>query len=140
MKTVFIICAAILVAGCTSSSQPGAGAPAQTQAAKHEGDLTEALSGRIAGPPQDCVGEADLAGNTAYGKGVIVFRSHTDETLYVNRPAVGCPGLDFGRAIKTRTPSARLCRGDVITVFDPVSGTEYGSCSLGEFTPYRRTE
>jgi hypothetical protein len=133
MKTIIMLCAAILVAGCTHS-----GAPAPTQAPGPEADLAAALSGRTAGPAQDCVSEADLAGNKAYGKDVIVFSGRTNDVVYVNRLANGCPGLDVGRAIKIKTPATRLCRGDTVTVFDALSGTELGSCSLGEFTPYRR--
>ena len=138
MKTIIMLCAAILVAGCTSSGGPEVSPPAQTQAAEHEADLAAALSGRIAGPPQDCVSEADLGGNKSYGRDVILFSGRTADVVYVNRPTSGCPSLDFGRAIKIKTPAARLCRGDIVTVFDPVSGVEFGSCSLGEFTPYRR--
>jgi hypothetical protein len=138
MKSIIMLCAAILVAGCTSSAAPEAGAPAQAQAAGHEADLAAALSGRTAGPPQDCVTEADLGGSQAYGKDVIVFSGRAEDVVYVNRPAGGCPGLEFGRAIKIQTPAARLCRGDVVTVFDPLSGIGFGGCSLGEFTPYRR--
>jgi hypothetical protein len=138
MKTIIMLCAAILVVGCTHSGQPVAGTGDQTQAAEHEADLAAALSGRTAGPPQDCVNEADLGGNKSYGRGVILFSSRTDDVVYVNRPTAGCPTLDFGRAIKIKTPASKLCRGDIFTVFDPVSGIEYGSCSLGEFTPYRR--
>ena len=138
MKTIIMLCAAILVAGCTSSGGPEASPPAQTRAAEHEADLAAALSGRIAGPPQDCVSEADLGGNKSYGRDVILFSGRTDDVVYVNRPTAGCPGLDFGRAIKIKTPAARLCRGDIVTLFDPVSGVEFGSCSLGEFTRYRR--
>lgn len=60
--------------------------------------------------------------------------------VYVKRPTGGCPGLDFGRALSTRNTSSTLCRGDVVTVFDPISGTQYGGCSLGHFTPYRRAQ
>jgi hypothetical protein len=140
MKTIIMLCAAILMVGCTHSGGPQASAPAQAQAAQHEADLAAALSGRTAGPPQDCVSEADLGGNKSYGRDVILFTGRTNDVVYVNRPAGGCPTLDFGRAIKTQTPMTKLCRGDIVTVFDPVSSIEFGSCSLGEFTPYRRAQ
>jgi hypothetical protein len=139
MKTVIILSAAILVAGCTHGGRPEPGAPAQTQAAQHETDLAAALSGRVAGPAQDCVTQSDLGGNQSYGRDVIVFTGRTGDVLYVNRPTAGCPGLDFGRALKTQTTMSQLCRGDIVTVFDPISGVEFGGCSLGEFTPYRAT-
>jgi hypothetical protein len=138
MKSIIMLCAAILVVGCTHSGQPVAGTGDETQATGHEADLAAALSGRTAGAPQDCVNEGDLGGNKSYGRDVIVFSGRTEEVVYVNRPTGGCGGLDFGRALKITTPAAKLCRGDIVTVFDPVSGVEYGSCSLGEFTPYRR--
>jgi hypothetical protein len=56
----------------------------------------------------------------------------------VNRPPGGCPELKFSRALITRTTSNQLCRGDIATVFDTVSGIQFGSCGLGDFTPYRR--
>ena len=139
MKTIILLSVAILVAGCTHGGGPEASAGAQSQVAKDEADLAAALSGRIAGPPQDCVSERDLGGNKSYGRGVILFSDRTDDVVYVNRPPTGCPDLNPGRALKTRTTSAQLCRGDIVLVFDPVSGMEFGGCALGEFTPYRRS-
>jgi len=138
MKTVIMLCAAMLAVGCAHNRAPEATAPAQAQAAEDEAGLAAALSGRIAGPPQDCIDQVDLGGNKSYGRGVIVFTGRTDEVVYVNRPPGGCPDLYPGRALKTRTTTTRLCRGDNVTVFDPLSGMEYGGCSLGAFTPYRR--
>jgi hypothetical protein len=58
--------------------------------------------------------------------------------IYVNRPAGGCPELRVGYALKTRTTSSQLCRGDIVEVFDPLNGFSSGACALGDFTPYRR--
>ena len=80
----------------------------------------------------------DLRGNRSFGEGAIVFDGPTRATLYVNRPSGGCPDLGFGRALVTRTPSTRLCQGDIATVVDLSSRTSFGACGLGEFTPYRR--
>ena len=60
------------------------------------------------------------------------------DVVYVNRGAGGCRALAFGRALRTRNPTGNLCSGDIVTAFEPVSGVEYGGCSLGEFVPYRR--
>lgn len=139
MKTTLMLLAAILIAGCAHDGGGKAAGAAQTKAAEGEGALAEALAGRVAGPPMDCISEPDLAGNQSFGRGVILFRSRTNDVLYVNRPPAGCVGLNFGRAIKVQSPATRLCRGDTVTVFDPVSGIEYGACGLGEFTPYRST-
>ena len=56
-----------------------------------------------------------------------------------NQPAGGCPSLSLGRSLRTRTISTRLCQGDIVTVFDPVSGAEYGGCGLGQFVPYSQS-
>jgi len=138
MKIVIVLSVAILLAGCTSSGRPEAGARARAQATSDEADLAAALSGRVAGPPQDCVDQRDLGGNKSYGRDVILFSGRSNDVVYVNRLPATCPGLNFGNSLKTRTTTTRLCRGDIVTVFDPVSGIDYGGCGLGEFTPYQR--
>jgi len=138
MKTIIMLFAAIIAAGCVNSGGAKASASAQAKAAEDEGALSEALAGRIAGPPQDCVDQADLGGNKSYGRGVILFGDRANEVIYVNRPMGGCSDLNAGRALQTQTTTTKLCRGDIVTVFDPVSGMQFGGCTLGEFTPYRR--
>jgi hypothetical protein len=138
MKATMMLLAVVVAAACTHGGQPETRLRTQAQAAEDEAKLAAALSGRIAGPAQDCVDERDLGGSESYGGRVILFRGPTDDVVYVNRPPAGCPGLDSGRALRVRTPAARLCRGDIATVFDPVSGADLGGCSLGEFTAYRR--
>ncbi len=131
-----VLSGAVFAIGCTHGGA-GAGAPDRAQAARNEAELSDFLAGRVAGSPEDCIDESDLAANRSFGNGVIVFSSRTGGVLWVNRPAGGCPGLAAGRAIQTQTPKTRLCRGDIVSVFDPLSGAAYGSCTLSEFTPYR---
>ena len=90
------------------------------------------------GPPIACVSLAMLRSNTLVGTTAIVFQGRNFRTLYVNRPEGGCPVLRMGRALQTETGGSRLCRGDLVTVWDPVSGVDYGTCPLGDFTAYRR--
>jgi len=105
--------------------------------ADQEDRFAAATRGRTAGPPVDCVNTRNLGGNQSIGEAVVLFRSTGGGTVYVNRPPAGCPDLR-GRTLVIRTPTTRLCRGDIATVLDPVSRTSYGSCALGEFTPYTR--
>ncbi len=138
MKHLLVCSAAILAAACATPRGPGtAGAPPRARTAGASSGLEAVLHGRVAEPPQQCVEQRLLGGNRSFG-GVIVFGDSTSEVVYVNRPPVPCPALGAGRALETRTVSDRLCRGDVVTVFDPVSGMQVGACALGEFTPYRR--
>jgi hypothetical protein len=137
MRIPILLLAAISLAGCAHGGRPDASASTKTQAAEDAARLEAALKGRVAGPAQDCVDQRYFDHQESFGRSTIVFSGGPGDVVYVNRPPVACVGLDVGRAIKTRTPTIRLCRGDVVTVFDPTSGMSVGGCSLGEFVPYR---
>jgi hypothetical protein len=125
--------AVALLGACTAADRPAdMGASDQTK-------LQAALAGyEQAGPPVSCVNLRDLRGNRSVGEGAIIFEGTSSARLWVNRPAGGCPSLDFGRALVTRTTTSQLCRGDIAEVIDPVAHIAEGSCGLGDFTPYRR--
>jgi hypothetical protein len=133
MRHWILIASACLAVGCTTDEPVD-------MAANDEAKLAAQLNGyEPAGPPVSCVRMRDLQGNKSAGEGAIVFDGIGGKK-WVNRPAGGCPTLEFGRALRTRTSGANLCRGDIATVFDPVSHSEYGGCGLGDFEPYKRVE
>jgi hypothetical protein len=133
MKKIMTLSLVGLTAGCMAEGPMEMSPDAQSQ-------LSAELAGRVqAGPPQSCVSQRNLGGNRSVGEEAIIFGDRSSRLLYVNRPAAGCPELNSGRALKTRTTTNQLCSGDIVDVFDPVTGISYGSCGLGEFTPYRRT-
>ena len=132
MKYVLTLTLACVAIGCAAAGSTAMSPDAQ-------GRLDRALAQRTAGPAVDCVSERDLRSHRAVTDDAILFEANGG-TLYLNRLSGGCEGLGHGRAFRTTTPVSRLCRGDIITVFDPVSGSEYGGCSLGEFVPYRRAQ
>jgi hypothetical protein len=133
MRTILILTCAGLAAACSMNQ------PADPRAAEASSEaLSKALAGyEPAGPPVSCVPMRDLRGNRSAGD-AIVFDGLSSATIYVNRPPGGCPSLDFGRALVTRTSISQLCRGDIADVVDPSSRTNYGGCALGDFEPYRR--
>jgi hypothetical protein len=137
MKTSVMLIAALLAAACASSGRPATGTAAQKESARDKAELAKVLAGRVAGPPQDCVAMDQLGGNQSFGSGVIVFRGLTKEIVWVNRPPHGCLYLEPGRALKIEPTMGRLCRGDTVSVVDPVSGEQFSGCDLGQFTPYR---
>jgi hypothetical protein len=134
MKKFIIFAAIALTAGGTTAS---ADEVAEMQADGEAKLAAELRNYEQAGPPVSCVSQRDLGGNRSAGD-AIVFDGKTRTVRYVNRPAGGCPSLDFGRALVIRTTSTQLCRGDIANVVDPVSQAQYGGCGLGDFTPYRR--
>jgi hypothetical protein len=131
MKRMMTLLMAGLAAACVAADEP------VELSAATEAELAEALVGRTAGPPASCVIQRDIRHTRTVADGTMLFEGVGD-VVWVNRPAGGCPALRFGRAFRTRTPSTRLCRGDIMTVFDPVSGVEFAGCSLADFVPYRR--
>ena len=134
MRTMTMLAAtgaAALVAGCMTDEEPELTAEAQSE-------LAAELAGySSAGPPVSCVRMRDLQGNRSAAGDVVIF-SGSGSRLWVNRARGGCP-LNDGRALRFQTTQTQLCSGDIATVFDPVSGVEYGGCTLGEFEPSRRT-
>lgn len=103
-----------------------------------EAALAGALAGRTAGAPEACVNMRDLRDNRGFGEHAILFDGPTNSLVYLNRPPAGCPALTDTRALQIESTTGRLCRGDLVTVFDPVTGMNFGSCTLGDFVPYRR--
>ena len=133
MKHIIALAALALTAGCAASS-------AEDQAiARADGEATlaaELSNYRQSGPPVSCVPLRNLGGNRSAGEGAVIFGSGS--RVFVNRPPAGCPLVRNGRALSLRTTASQICRGDIVNVFDPVSGINYGSCGLGDFTPYER--
>ena len=98
--------------------------------------IAAATRGRTAGLPLSCIPQRGLRSSRAVA-GALLFRG-PGSVIYVNEGIGGCHALAFGRAIRTAGPTGRLCRGDIVTAFDPVSGAEFGGCRLGDWVPYRR--
>jgi hypothetical protein len=135
MKQIVAMAALAFVAGCAAQSSE--------QATEMRADSEAKLAAELrnyeqSGPPVSCVSQRDLGGNRSAGDDAIIFSGRTRSMLYVNRPAAGCSSLDFGRALIIRTSGSQLCRGEIVTVYDPISRTEFGGCGLGDFTPYKR--
>lgn len=131
MRTLLILSLAVLTAGCMADGPP------PEMSARAQEKLAEATEGRTPGQPVQCVQLRELRDNSSAGNDAIIFTTVHSDLIYVNRPPAGCP-LDYGRSLVIRTTVGQLCRGDIVGVFDPVSGTHFGGCALGMFEPYRR--
>lgn len=124
---------ALLAAGCTMTPRDTTG-PAQH--ARAEARIADALEGFSAGPPQRCIDRTR----------VIRIQKYTDTILYEYTPreiyrvttTPGCFGLARNETVVAQTPTTQLCSGDIIFTTDSTARTPTGSCSLGDFIPYRR--
>jgi hypothetical protein len=134
---LFAVAAAALVAGCVNESDEMSAAAAAVGNAVEADALAEALAGRTAGAPRSCVRLQDVRNTRGAGPDTILFDGPGD-VVYVNRARSSCPDIKSWHAIRTRTLGTNLCSGELIRVFDPNSGIEFGGCSLGEFVPWRR--
>jgi hypothetical protein len=131
MKLPAALILAAALAGCAAERPPVMSADEEDRLAAELRDY------RQDGPAVACVSQRDLTGNRSVGEGALIFSGHGGR-LWVNRPPAGCPALETGRALVTRTTTTRLCRGDIASVVEPTTGMGYGGCGLGDFTPYRR--
>lgn len=120
----------LLAVACTTEAGPSAASEADAAL------LATMLEGRTAGQPMSCVRLVDIDSNRSAGESAILFDGPGD-TIYVNRPPAGCPSVN-DRTLVSRTSTTQLCRGDIVNIVDVASGTQYGSCGLGDFVPYRR--
>jgi hypothetical protein len=133
MRTILLLASAALSACAMSSdARPDPAAAADADAA-----LDEALAGRTAGPAQHCVRQQDVRNSRSVGGPVVLFDGPGD-IVYANRTSGSCPRIQPWHALHHRTVNTQLCSGELIRVFDPQSGIEFGGCSLGEFVPWRR--
>jgi hypothetical protein len=135
MKQIIALAALALAAGCTAAS-------AENEAiARADGEAklaSEMRDYQQSGEPVSCVPLRNLGGNRSAGEGAVIFGDRSSSRLYVNRPSGGCPLLRVGTALSLRTSGTQICRGDIVSVFDPQTGVNFGSCGLGDFTPYER--
>ena len=92
-----------------------------------------------AGKPISCINARDLGSNRSLGEYSILFENkYSSRTFWINHPRGGCPDLTSERALRWKSTMSQMCSGDIVDVFDPTTRIPYGSCSLGDFTPYSK--
>jgi hypothetical protein len=105
--------------------------------ARQEATPERMLAGRVAGKPISCIPQRQIDSSQNFDSGDILYRMKSGPD-YLNSPRPKCAGLRGSAGMVTRTPSTDLCRGDIADIVDFTSGTQYGSCALGDFVPYPR--
>lgn len=125
-----------LLAGCTANAMETSNAQADPLSERDQRRMANLLDGKIPGDPQSCITtrpttQSSIIGNRAilYRQGAVVYRNDLDGI---------CPTLNSDSVlVSQRYGSSQLCSGEIVQVRDPHSGVSFGSCVLGEFTPYR---
>ena len=101
-----------------------------------EAGLSSELAGRTAGAVRDCVSMSQGANLAPRGRDTLLYRS--GDTIWVNRLASSCPGLDEMSQIVIEVHGSQYCRGDHFKARDAGQSIPGPICVLGSFTPYRR--
>ena len=134
LRIPLVAAGAALIAGSCSTT------PAQeARTPKAEHRLAEAIEGRVAGPPVDCI---PTYGNATQmdiiDDNTLVF--HDGNTVYVQNPPGGCRGLGIGgyTLVTRQFGTSQTCRGDINNLVDIRNGMIGGSCVFGPFVPYRK--
>jgi len=134
LRNLIILAGAGLLAGsCTSTTAQEARTP------KAEGRLAEAIEGRVASAPVDCMPNYRSATQMEIiDDNTLVF--HDGTTVYVQNPPGGCRGLGLGgyTLVTRQFGASQICRGDINNLVDIRNGQIGGSCVFGPFIPYRR--
>jgi len=104
-----------------------------------EQELAKLLAGRTAGPAQSCIPMRSVHDSTTIPGIGIVYE--VGATRYLMRfQNGGCPALESDRILVTKTPQTQFCRGDIGDVVTRSPATFMGSCTYGEFVPYKKAK
>ena len=101
-----------------------------------QADLSRELGGRSAGAPQNCVPAAAGDSLVARDSQTLVYRR--GDTIWVNRLAAPCPGLNPMSTLVVEVHGSSHCRGDPVRAVEPGRSLPGPICLLGSFTPWRR--
>ena len=112
--------------------------PSEAQQQRNAREMQRELGGKVAGQPIRCLPSYRTRDMKAIDEHTILFRD--GRTTYVSRMNGACSGLgNAGYTLITRTiGGSNLCGGDIAQVADTSSRMIVGSCSFGDFVPYRQ--
>ncbi len=130
MRYLVPLIGVVALAGCTASAAD------QPRTAKAETRLAKALEGKTAGRAVSCLPQGGGWDMDVIDDNTILFRRAG--TIFRNDPQGGCRPLGSGTyTLVTRIHTGSLCNGDISRVVDTSTGSIAGTCSMGDFVPYR---
>jgi hypothetical protein len=86
------------------------------------------------GPSRSCLQISQIDSTEGISDRAIIFRMRGGD-LYRNELNANCPGARRDMAFSYSTTIGQICRGEILTFFDPPVRAQYGSCALGDFVP-----
>jgi hypothetical protein len=129
MRQVLML-AALALAGCTGNAALQA-----TREAEAQRDLGEALKGRVAGKPQNCLASpSNISGPQIIDARTILYRD--GRRVWRNDLEGDCPSLDRYDILVVELHGSQICRNDMFRPVDPGSRIPGAYCRFGQFTPY----
>lgn len=130
MRIWMIALAAATLVACESAMEP------MGRSERNQAIYDRELAGKVAGKAEKCLPLHRSRDMQVIDDHTILYRD--GRTTYVNTTLGDCNNMsDDSFAVVTRNVGAQLCRGDPATVTDLRTGVTVGSCSLGDFVPYR---
>lgn len=134
MRRLIPLILAGAIAGCSAAPPQ----PAEPLSAKQQTRLNQLLGDKVAGTPQSCLPNWRTHDMVAIDDSTIIFRESPGR-VWLQKPQNPCNLLSAGPyALVTRSSTGQLCRGDIAQVVDTMSGTNVGTCVMGDFVPYTR--
>lgn len=125
-----------LLAGCAANAMEASGAQADPLSERDQRRMAALLDGKAPGDSQPCITTRPTTQSSIIGNQAILYR--VGSTVYRNDLDGMCPTLTSDSTLVVqRYGSSQLCSGEILEIRDPHSGASFGSCVLGEFTPYR---
>ena len=100
-----------------------------------EEQLEKELGGWVAGESVQCIQLRRITASRAMGD-TLLFKVRS--SIKYRTDSVGCPADRVGLTLVTNPDNVRLCKGDVVGLYDLENDIHEGSCQVGEFTPYTR--
>jgi hypothetical protein len=124
MRTLGLICV-VALAGCAATTEESA-----------EESSATSVPGEAIGKAVPCLNTRLIESVDSPNENVAIIKLRGGK-LYRSELPGGCPALKREAFSHRTTQGTQICSGEIITLFDPVSGASYGSCTFGPFVPIR---
>jgi hypothetical protein len=122
----------LLLFSCSTTTAEPTRSPREAKA------LADALTGRVAGPPERCIRNFPTTQVHIIDDWTILYEDGS--TIYVQNPQGRCPGIANGSRtlVARQVGTSQMCQGDINEAVDLQTGVGRAPCVFGPFIPYTR--